>query len=338
MSCFSFYQVQGAYARLNQRQEKDLDEAVAAATTLIYYNDLLRLTFPYVYLLEMLPEPPDGLLKSILSLTLILIVYLYPILRGLTCLWRISLIAYMSQRKLPTLQIRMYATYADPNDKAFSWDTDGIPFVADNSATAIIRNECRRFHGNLIPTRVMPETAEGVSTKTQLVGICRLVLTNNKNINYTYDVPGCVFDPSKPINILGVPAPGTFFGDNSNAGSPYEEDGTTIKSVAMRSHFIWDHGKHKRHFMHGSSLMPEIHLYFGHGYFNAFCTRIHKLLREKVHYAFSSAYLIDPSAATTEPHDILAEPGDIEGENNIYQWYCPAAEDTSEPIRKVTWN
>ena len=57
-----------------------------------------------------------------------------------------------------------------------------------------------------------------------------------------------------------------------------------------------------------------------------------------MHYAFSSAYSIDPSTATTEPHVIPEKPGDIEGENNIYQWYCPAAEDTSDPSRKVTWN
>ena len=87
-SCFSSYQVQGAYTHLNQRHEKDLDEAVSAATTLVFYNDPLRLAVPYEYLLEMLPEPPDGLLKSLFSLPLILIVYLYPILRGLTCLWR----------------------------------------------------------------------------------------------------------------------------------------------------------------------------------------------------------------------------------------------------------
>ena len=63
LSCFSSYQVQGAYVHLNQRHEKDLDEAVAAATTLVYYNYPLRLAVPYVYRLEMLPEPPNGLLK-----------------------------------------------------------------------------------------------------------------------------------------------------------------------------------------------------------------------------------------------------------------------------------
>ena len=129
---------------------------------------------------------------------------------------------------------------------------------------------------------------------------------------------GCVFDPATPISILGVPALGTFFDDNANAGSPYDEDGTTMKSGATRTHFIWDHSKHEQHFMHGSSLMPELHLYVGHGYFNTFCTRIDKLLRDKVHYAFLSAHLIDPSAATTEPHVIPEKPGDIEGENNIY--------------------
>ena len=96
-----------------------------------------------------------------------------------------------------------------------------------------------------------------------------------------------MFDPATPISILGIPALGTFFGDNANAGSTYDEDGTTIESGATRSHFIWDHGNKELHFMHGYSLMPEIHLYVGHGYFNAFCTSIQKLLREKVNYAFS---------------------------------------------------
>ena len=180
----------------------------------------------------------------------------------------------------------MYATAADPNEKFFSCDTDGIPFVVYNSTTAIISNERRLFHGHLTPTRVTLETADGVSTKTQLVRIFRLVLTNNTNIHHTYDVPGCVFDLATPINILGIPALGLLFDDNTNAGSHYNEDGTTIKSGATRSHFIWDHGRHERHFMHGSRLMPEIHLYVGHGYFNAFCTCIHNLLRDKVHYAF----------------------------------------------------
>ena len=125
----------------------------------------------------------------------------------------------------------MHATAADPHEKTFPWDTDGITFAVDNSATAIIRNERRLFHGHLTPTRVMLETAEGVRTKTQLVGIFRFVLTNNTNINHTYYVPGCMLDPATPINILGLPDLGTFFGDNANVSSPYDKDGTTINRV-----------------------------------------------------------------------------------------------------------
>ena len=133
------------------------------------------------------------------------------------------------------------------------WDTDGISFVIDNLATAIISDERRIFHGHLTPTNVTLETADGVTTKRQLVGTLRLVLTDDSNTNHTYDVPGCVLDPHTPLNILGVPALGTFFKDHANANNPYEDDGTTIKSGATKSHFVWDHGKHERHFMHGSS-------------------------------------------------------------------------------------
>ena len=54
----------------------------------------------------------------------------------------------------------MYAKAADPNEKTFSWDRDGIPFVVDNSATAIISNERRLFHGHHTPTRVTLEIAD----------------------------------------------------------------------------------------------------------------------------------------------------------------------------------
>ena len=46
----------------------------------------------------------------------------------------------------------MYATAADHNKKDFSWNTDGVTFVVDNSATAIMSNERRFFHGHLTPT------------------------------------------------------------------------------------------------------------------------------------------------------------------------------------------
>ena len=156
------------------------------------------------------------------------------------------------------------------------------------------------------------ETAEGISTKTKLVGLIRLVLTDNSNQNYVYIVPGCVYDPDTPLNILGVLALGSLFGDIAYSRDMLAADGTNIKSGATKSHFTWDHGKHERHFLHGSRQMPELFLYVGNRYFNAFCTRVHKMLSDKGYYAFSSAYYIQPTPTAQEPsntHIISYEDG-----------------------------
>ena len=145
------------------------------------------------------------------------------------------------------------------------------------------------------------ETSEGVSTETKLVGPIRLVLTYNSNQNHVYIVPGCVYDPDTPLNILRVPALGSLFGDSADASNMLAADGTNIKSGATKSHFVWDHGKHERNFLHGSNKMPELFLYVDNGYFNAFCTRVHKMLSDKVHYAFSSEYPIQQTPTAQEP-------------------------------------
>ena len=62
--------------------------------------------------------------------------------------------------------------------------------------------------------------------------------------------------PKNLVNILGVPALGTFFGDNSDATGPLAEDDTTIKSGAIKSHLIWYHGRNEWHFMYGCIRMP----------------------------------------------------------------------------------
>ena len=108
----------------------------------------------------------------------------------------------------------------------------------------------------------------------------------------------------------------------------------------------------EHHFMHGSSQMPEIYIYIGHGYFNAFFTRIHKLLGNKVHCAFSSAYFTGPNidaAVPPNPHVIPYEEGDMDEEDPLHQWYFPKTNDSNPPSRqssdtypepstKVTWS
>ena len=172
MHCYSHYQVQGAYAHLNQTICQDLHEALAAACTIKYYDDPLHLTVPYLFFIYLLPEPPDGLVKSSLSLALILFAYLYPIFIALIRYWTklicssIILSDYKnafnrhgiglkkSRQKQPCLYIKVFTSNDDPSKSPFSWDTDGIPFIIDNSATAIIINERKLFKGSLVPTKL----------------------------------------------------------------------------------------------------------------------------------------------------------------------------------------
>ena len=95
----------------------------------------------------------------------------------------------------PKLHIRVFAADAGEGESPFSWDTDGIPFIVDNAATSIIRSKRKLFTGNLSPMSITLETAKGMSVSTKLVGVLRLVLTEDSNKHHIYDVTGCVYDP-----------------------------------------------------------------------------------------------------------------------------------------------
>ena len=136
--CFSFYQTRGVYTHLNQRIEKDLDKAVADATVAVFHDDPLLLAISYVFLMERLPEPPDGFLKSMLTLTLILFMNQYPILRGIKFLWTKVIAKIVNNngqrcrkrhKTLPKLHIIAFVDNGGKGDNNFSWDTDGIPFL-----------------------------------------------------------------------------------------------------------------------------------------------------------------------------------------------------------------
>ena len=85
--CHSLYQAKGYYAHINQQSDKYLEDSVASATAKLFYDDSLNLPIPYTFLLGHLPEPPDGALKYMLSLTLILFSYFYPVVRVLVLHW-----------------------------------------------------------------------------------------------------------------------------------------------------------------------------------------------------------------------------------------------------------
>ena len=85
---------------------------------------------------------------------------------------------------------------------------DDIPFVIDNSVTAIIYSHLILFTGPVVPTSVTLKTAEDLTNTTKLVVSVKLILTDDANNHHSYVVPRCVCDQNNPVNILGVPALG----------------------------------------------------------------------------------------------------------------------------------
>ena len=126
-----------------------------------------------------------------------------------------------------------------------------------------------------------------------------------------------VYDPESNFNILGIPVLAKFFKDEHHE----ECGGTTVHSGAHKSILKWDHGKHERHFTHGSSTLPELWLYQNNNYFTAFCARMKTYLNDKVSYAFSSAFSISPNPDDAfDPSHFFAA-GDTYEDTN--PWYNP---------------
>ena len=94
------------------------------------------------------------------------------------------------------------------------------------------RNHKKRtqfFHWSIHSTKITPETADGLTTKTNIVSAICMLLTYDINENNFYTTPGCVFDIEITSNILGISTLGKFFGENAYIHSLLAEDGTAIK-------------------------------------------------------------------------------------------------------------
>jgi hypothetical protein len=218
----------------------------------------------------------------------------------------------------------------DDNSTPFSVDTDGISFIIDNSATGAICNTKSMFIGPFVDHTVNLVTAEGQSTTTKRVGTIRLILRDDGGTDWSYDIPNVIYDPDSPYSLLGIPFLGEYFA--SNTDDSYDEE-TWIRSASTSSHFVWDHGKHERHFAHGPSNLPELLTNEGNSYFSAFCTRLSTFFTDKVHYAFSSAYTISPDGVHQPPAIISQEVE--EDEFPEVQWYTPPNISNSvEPLPK----
>jgi hypothetical protein len=178
-----------------------------------------------------------------------------------------------------------------------SFDTDRIPFVIDNSATCLICNDRSQFVGNLRAQESSVETSHGTACSNYVCTI-QICLTADEGMTMEYHIPGAIYAPDSPFNILGIPFFGSFLGQDNTPYPTQDNNGNYIISSALCSHFIWDHGKHERHFCHDERSLPILFLETGNNYFGAFCTQVTRLYSDLVHYAFSSAYSVIPDEDT----------------------------------------
>ena len=149
---FSSYQVHGAYAHLHQANHEEVAEATSGPT-LPRIWDPLRLATPYNIAQRRLFKPPDCYLARFVSLAIIVAVYTVPLTRATLY------IIYLCLRTPPQVlhsstPLPSSAALATTNPTAAStpsvtFDTDGIPFIIDNSATCIICNVRSLFVGEL---------------------------------------------------------------------------------------------------------------------------------------------------------------------------------------------
>ena len=302
--------VSGQNMHLRQSNSKMLAAALDSATAYVPITDPLRLCTLYKWVHAWLPTfAHDDLIDHVLELGAIVLVHVAYIATGLLRLLITRMlkklrghdVAVTKKRrrrrkrrgkfkrcKLPLIVMRAFATSSQHAD-TFSLDTDGMAFIMDNSATGAICNERSMFVGSLEPHKLKLVTAQGTKSHKKHVGTLHVVFTDDDGKEHTYDIPGVVYDPESPHNLLGIPFLAKFF---AHENEPIDK-GTRINSGAEDSVFTWDHGNYTRHFEHPASELPEMRVNEGTTYFSAFCTRLKSMLHDSVQYSFSSAFTLE---------------------------------------------
>jgi hypothetical protein len=303
---FSTYQIHGAYAHIHQKENVDVSEALAEAAgpALSKVWDPLCLAIPYQFLSAKLLEPPDRYMRQWMAIARIMGVYLIPLCQRAAfftylCLFSLPSLATSKQKRCRCCHGRIALSTRNHNLRGHTtvtFDTDGIPFIVNNSVTCIITNRGSLFFGNLTLAQVQVNAVDASARKHQYKGTICLELVNDENVSHTYHIPGGIYDPTSNFNLLRVPKLATFFNDKDFLpGNNVDSNGTTVKLSGCCSCLVWDHGKHTHHFKHGDSTLPEILLYPGHGYFSAFCLHLRRRYDNNIALAFSSSFSISPS-------------------------------------------
>lgn len=167
-----------------------------------------------------------------------------------------------------------------------AFDTDGIPFVMDNSANCHICTEKEYFTELHVFTDSEKESIGSIGTVGEDAipsGFRKMQVSwfNDKGREHTYVIDDAHYVPNSPVNLIGV----TKFGKQIE---PKEEDfpaGANIQTFTNHSILAWDGGQFKQTIIHPPSSVPTMHLNNGHGRYESLCSALNNMKDETMHKA-----------------------------------------------------
>ena len=259
VGCILHYKVGGAHATIGAAASPKVVEAINSATRWIYFDDPLWLLEPYSFFRRKADRPPDNAFTHFLAIAGIILLFAsvigYPL--------------YLLQHQegthtalLPTANTHHVAITSSMDvckefsDTSHSFDSDGIPFVINNSATCIICNDRSQFVGPLQVQHISVKTTHGTASSAY-AGTIAIRLTTNEGQTFEYHVPIAIYDPNLPFNILGIPFLGDYFGAKDTIPTR-DDDRMYVRSSASKTTFVWDHSQHSQDFTHDARSLPVL--------------------------------------------------------------------------------
>jgi len=159
------------------------------------------------------------------------------------------------------------------NSVSFSFDSDSVNVVLDNSANTHIWNNLDDFVEGTVTYLTDSDQNIGVVTigdtecRPIATGTVLLTITDENNHDCKVTLKDALYFPTSPVNVLGI----TKLGEQLD-----DEEGTWIKTRWRRSTFAWDHEQHQLSFNHPASKLPVINVKVGFSGFASFCTLFEK--------------------------------------------------------------
>ena len=244
-----------APAKIGTAASPEVEEAIDSATRRVYFDDPLQLSEPYSFFQRKAGRPPDNTFTCFLAITGIILIFASVIGYCIYLLHHQEGKEMDSSSVVPTHHVALTSSMdvcKECSDTNHSFDTDGIPFVINNSATCTICNDRSQFVRPLQVQHTSVETTHGTASLVY-AGTIAIRLTTDAGQTFEYHVPNTIYNPNFPFNA-------------KDTIPNRDDDGTYVRSSASKTTFVWDHGQHSRDFTHDARSLPVLTLKTGVGY------------------------------------------------------------------------